>query len=88
MSFQCNGLTHHLGVFATFDNFRDFRSWACTSFALGTAEGSPMHVYNISTQAWQPVVYLHDKFRYAPKYQINIPQPDGLYKPYVVVFLG
>jgi hypothetical protein len=71
MKFACDGVVKHTGPFALFDQFRDFRSWACNTFALGRAEGSRLYVYNAGTREWASVV-ITDPFQLAPYYKVVV----------------
>ena len=71
MKFECNGQVRYTGVFADFDRFQDFRSWACIHFELGVPSAPLMHVYDMHDRAWK-AVHVTDRFELAPYYKIVV----------------
>ncbi len=74
MEFEIDGegIRRSPGVFATFDTFRDLRSWACRAFDLGPPETARV-AYFLHGQWTNYLPVLAVDFVLAPFYAISQP---------------
>lgn len=74
MNFECGGFVRSPGVFATFDTFKKFRSWACREFRLLPLEfidSVSVKYFDARRRVWQDAD-VSTPFILAPGYAIVI----------------
>ncbi len=74
MNFECRGVVRSPGVFATFDTFNNFRSWACREFRLLPLEevdSASVKYFDTRCREWQDV-RVSETFILSPGYAIVI----------------
>ncbi len=77
MQFECNGIRKGPGVFASFDDFRDFRSWVCGAFGLGPSMTAFVTYYDTKQGKWVALDCLRVEFVFSPYYIIAQPNFRG-----------